>query len=500
MDSWTRKGKFSLTALTLQIVFILLFAIFADYDYGADAKHDFDLDSDSHRDAFMADHPDVQRLDANFMAMFQDVHVMIFVGFGFLMVFLKRYGYSSVGFNMLTAAFAIQWAILMGGFLHLHDGKIMLSISTLFTADFAAAAVLISFGAVLGRLSPLQMLMMAMLEITIFQVNEWMGLSIFKAVDVGGSMFVHVFGAYFGIGMSMMLAHNAEIEQGQISRKNEASYYSDLFAMIGTIFLWIFWPSFNSALAVGNAQQRAVINSYVALASCCVVAFAVSTLVHPKDKLEMAHIQNATLAGGVAIGTSADMMIHPFGSMIVGSIAGLVSVLGYQFLTPFLGDRLKIKDTCGVNNLHGMPGIIAGVVGVIMVSMASEEEYGSSLYKIFPAMAPNNGTLLADLQGKFSDSIQAGDGRTASQQAVWQLVALAVSLAMGIFGGMFTGLVLRTPIWNRPHGGDIYEDDPWWHVEEGQPELAPEGGEEMAYEAPPAPMKKHISHMHSLVQ
>jgi ammonium transporter Rh len=45
------------------------------------------------------------------------------------------------------------------------------------------------------------------------------------------------------------------------------------------------------------------------------------------------HIQNSTLAGGVAIGTSADMMIHPFGAMIVGSISGTVSVLGYRYLT-----------------------------------------------------------------------------------------------------------------------------------------------------------------------
>ena len=35
----------------------------------------------------------------NFYPMFQDVHVMIFVGFGFLMTFLKKYGYGSIGYN-----------------------------------------------------------------------------------------------------------------------------------------------------------------------------------------------------------------------------------------------------------------------------------------------------------------------------------------------------------------------------------------------------------------
>ena len=60
--------------------------------------------------------------------MFQDVHVMIFIGFGFLMTFLKRYGYGSIGFNMLIAAFVLEWALLMGGFLEMEHGKIHINI------------------------------------------------------------------------------------------------------------------------------------------------------------------------------------------------------------------------------------------------------------------------------------------------------------------------------------------------------------------------------------
>lgn len=40
-------------------------------------------------------------------ALFQDVHVMIFVGFGFLMVFLKNNSWCSIGFNYLIACWAI---------------------------------------------------------------------------------------------------------------------------------------------------------------------------------------------------------------------------------------------------------------------------------------------------------------------------------------------------------------------------------------------------------
>lgn len=60
---------------------------------------------------------------------FQDVHTMIFVGFGFLMTFLQRYGYSAVGFNFLLAAFGIQWALLMQGWLHsFQEGHIHLGV------------------------------------------------------------------------------------------------------------------------------------------------------------------------------------------------------------------------------------------------------------------------------------------------------------------------------------------------------------------------------------
>ena len=38
---------------------------------------------------------------------------MIFIGFGYLMTFLRRYSFSSLGFNMLLAAFAIEWSIIV---------------------------------------------------------------------------------------------------------------------------------------------------------------------------------------------------------------------------------------------------------------------------------------------------------------------------------------------------------------------------------------------------
>ena len=63
-----------------------------------------------------------------------------------------------------------------------------------------------------------------------------------------------------------------------------------LLVFTGTVFLWLFWPSFNSALAPGDDQHRAVINTYLALASCCVATFAISALINRRGKLDMVSI------------------------------------------------------------------------------------------------------------------------------------------------------------------------------------------------------------------
>jgi len=84
---------------------------------------------------------------------------MIFVGFGFLMTFMHKYAHSSIGFNFLLSVFTIQWGILVVGLLHnvwtspeeFHT--IQMDITTLIGGDFACGAVLISMGAVLGKVS-----------------------------------------------------------------------------------------------------------------------------------------------------------------------------------------------------------------------------------------------------------------------------------------------------------------------------------------------------------
>ena len=68
------------------------------------------------------------------------------------------------------------------------------------------------------------------------------------AIDIGGSMYVHAFGAYFGIAASFFFNPKDAIKDKEF--KCEGDYNSNLVAMVGTVFLWMFWPSFNGAFAL----------------------------------------------------------------------------------------------------------------------------------------------------------------------------------------------------------------------------------------------------------
>lgn len=92
----------------------------------------------------------------------------------------------------------------------------------------------------------------------------------------------------------------------------------------------MYWPSFNGGGVSGDDQHRAIVNTYLSLAGCTVATFIASALVNPKRKFAMEHIQNATLAGGVAVGSVANLMIQPYGALLIGYLAGTLSVLGFH--------------------------------------------------------------------------------------------------------------------------------------------------------------------------
>jgi ammonium transporter Rh len=114
-----------------------------------------------------------------------------------------------------------------------------------------------------------------------------------------------------------------------------------------------------------------VINTYLGLACSCVAACLTAKL-FKNGKLEIEIMLNATLAGGVALGSSADIITQPFGAMLLGFLAGFVSAYGFAKITPFARHKFGLHDTCGVLYLHCIPGIMGGIVSAIVADMCDD--------------------------------------------------------------------------------------------------------------------------------
>merc|ERR1719440_2400995 len=97
--------------------------------------------------------------------------------------------------------------------------NIKLDTLMLIEGDFAAAAVLITFGGLLGKVGPVQLIIIGLLEVVIYAVNFQIVAVKIGTLDVGGSLVIHAFGAYFGLAASFVLTSGDQIDH----KKNKAS-------------------------------------------------------------------------------------------------------------------------------------------------------------------------------------------------------------------------------------------------------------------------------------
>jgi len=64
-----------------------------------------------------------------------------------------------------------------------------------------------------------------------------------KIADAGGSILIHTFGAFFGLSVSYVITPDNLTKLSRF-KDNKAVYHSDFFAMLGSLMLFLYWPSF----------------------------------------------------------------------------------------------------------------------------------------------------------------------------------------------------------------------------------------------------------------
>jgi len=312
---------------------------------------------------------------------------------------------------------------MIEGFL---TGNMNISLDSIINAEFSAAALLISFGALIGRASPLQISAIAIAEAIFYTINKvFIVFGLIGAEDVGGTITIHMFGAYFGLACAYAIGP----QEKESASNNAASRVSDVFSLVGTTLLWVYWPSFVGATETGVPanEMHCLINTIMALIGSTGATFFLSQYLNG-GKFDAVHVQNSTLAGGVAIGATARLAMGPGVAFLVGLAAGIVSVLGYFYSSPFLEEKFGIFDTCGVGNLHGYPSVLGGLLSIFLVLVDSD-----------------------------ADFLNYGVGT----QSLMQLLAVVFTLLVAIVTGYVSGKLITSPLLDNAVAED-YEDAVWW--------------------------------------
>jgi len=212
---------------------------------------------------------------------------------------------------------------------------------------------------------------MVFFECFFYALNVFVNRYTLSAVDAGGSILIHLFGAFFGIFASVGLLRKSESNPVAPLDKS-ASYRYDIGSLFGTLFLWVLFPSFNSALVALDQRAQTIVNTIFALASSATIATSVSHLRNPeKNRFLMEDIRNATFAGGIAVAASSNLVISPWAAILTGMLSGLISVACNWQFTPYLARKLNLEESRPVIALHLVIGFIGGWISVIATGGAS---------------------------------------------------------------------------------------------------------------------------------
>ena len=134
----------------------------------------------------------------------------------------------------------------------------------------ATVPVQITYGMLLGKVGPSQLMLCAIMCVFAYGLNYWIVIYILGAWDhVGGCCVIHTFGAFFGMGCTLFASGKGSAQNPD----NAPRYNADVLCMVGVILNWMTFPSFNAYFAPAAAQQAVVVNTYLSQFASCVAAW-----------------------------------------------------------------------------------------------------------------------------------------------------------------------------------------------------------------------------------
>lgn len=379
-----------------------------------------------------------------------NVAVMVLVGFGLLLTHLRSASFSGAAFSLfvvvVTLQYYILWSFLWSSVTNNQFNRYAtITQLNLTKAFFASASVLVSYGAMVGRLGPFEIFLMVLVEVIGYSLNEMLctSSSFLQCYDVGGGMQIFTYGAVFAVTVILFLSK----EGLKDNEKKASGYVSTLLNFLGTLFLWVYWPSFTAASAMNTTdvtvKEVAATNTVFALIASTMAAFVFSLLYN--TKLQPRDISFASLSGAVAIASGADLVINIGGVMLIAFFVGWISASGYNYFHRYL-ELYGFYDSSGTVSLFLLPGVLSGLFSGVL----------AAAYTAAPKYLPI-ATVYA--------------GRTAYEQGAFQVACLATSVGIAVVCGILAGLLLRK--FAVYYKEDLFDDRTFWEVPFVEDELPP---------------------------
>jgi Amt family ammonium transporter len=193
-----------------------------------------------------------------------------------------------------------------------------------------------------------------------FGIQEWIKTATGAEFhDFAGSVVVHAVGGWIGLMAVLQLG----ARRGRYSREGAIAAHppsSIPFLALGAWILSVGWFGFNvmSAQTIDKISGLVALNSLMAMVGGTLAA----TIAGRNDP---GFVHNGPLAGLVAVCAGSDLM-HPLGSLVVGSVAGVLFVVMFTWTQ----NKWKVDDVLGVWPLHGLCGAWGGIAAGIFGSKA----------------------------------------------------------------------------------------------------------------------------------
>jgi Amt family ammonium transporter len=236
----------------------------------------------------------------------------------------------------------------------------------LFQGMFAATAATIVSGAVAERMKIGSFMIFTILYVgLIYPIAgswKWGGGFLQKLetpfYDFAGSTLVHSVGGWAALIAVYLLG--ARIGKFKDGKPQAIPGHNIPLATAGVVILWLGWFGFNggSVLSADPAlTSLTLVTTCLAAAAGGVMAALFSTILYKNMDLTM--FLNGILGGLVGITAGADQM-SPTDAVLIGSIAGIIIVLGVALI-----DKLKLDDPVGAIAVH----LICGIWGTLAVGL-----------------------------------------------------------------------------------------------------------------------------------